>query len=57
MSKRYTPYGYGDPETWPPYSGNHNDPRAPEPPDDYDFEDDENNDDDETPEDLPDDDR
>lgn len=56
MSK-ITKYGYGDEQTYPPYWGHPNDPRAPEPPDDYDFEDDENNDDDETPENLPDDDR
>lgn len=56
MSK-ITKYGYGDEQTYPPYWGHPNDPRAPEPSDDYDFEDDENNDDDETPEDLPDDDR
>jgi hypothetical protein len=28
---RYTNYGPGDSETWPAYSGNPNDPRAPEP--------------------------
>lgn len=36
---KYNPYnmpGYGDACTWPPYSGNPNDPRAPEPPEDDD---------------------
>jgi hypothetical protein len=28
---RYTSYGPGDECTWPAYSGNPNDPRAPEP--------------------------
>ena len=27
---RYTNYGPGDSETWPAYSGNQNDPRAPD---------------------------
>lgn len=38
MASKYMSYGFGDPATWPPFSGNPNDPRAPEPPDDYDEE-------------------
>jgi hypothetical protein len=42
---RYTNYGFGDPATWPPFSGNPNDPRAPDDVDEEEYDEMEDEDD------------